>query len=123
MAKNPQMKCLLNGDNRINTPENDDIKYKEIKDRNMPLIPQRENGNINVGSPINCDIQVAGGGNGDSTNNRHITSVLGDKNLLTDRDTVPCPTCRGAGTIHAGTVYSLHALGHRVSTYRALTSV
>lgn len=101
MAKNPQMKCLLNGDNRINTPENDDIKYKEIKDRNMPLIPQRENGNINVGSPINCDIQVAGGGNGDSTNNRHITSVLGDKNLLTDRDTVPCPTCRGAGTIHA----------------------
>ena len=92
MAQNNQFQRLHNDDSITNKPETDDIEvtYKEIKDRNSPSPCrdiQKDDVNI-IGSPINCDVQV-------------IPRVL-DENVLTVRDIVPCPTCRGAGTIQAG---------------------
>lgn len=77
-----------------NTTESNEIKkYKEIK---MPSHRDgRGKGNISLGSPINCDVANVNPGA------RHINSVFDDENLA-DKDTVPCPTCRGTGTIQAG---------------------
>ena len=91
MAKNPRVQSLLDDEDRIDMPETD-IKYKEIRDRNM--LSRAKNSNLT--SPINCDIAHA---------TRHASpgSVLHQENDSDDTDdTIPCPTCRGTGTIHAG---------------------
>ena len=105
MAKNTDIKGLLDDgvdNNGIdNTPETDEIKYKEIK---MPSDSLRDgSGHINLASPINFDIPRVNPSDG---NYRHNNSVFDDENLA-DRDIVPCPTCRGTGTIHAGIFGSL----------------
>lgn len=101
MAKNIDITGSLHdgGDNTgvNNTPETDEIKYKEIK---MPSPDHSDSprGHISFGSPINCDIAKVNPSGGSY---RHNNSVFDDENLV-DSDTVPCPTCRGTGTIHAG---------------------
>ena len=90
MAKNPRVQSLFDDEDRIDIPD-PDIKYKEIKDRNMLSRAK----NCNLASPINCDL---------AHETRHASpgSVLHQQNDFDDTDnTIPCPTCRGTGTIHA----------------------
>jgi hypothetical protein len=109
MAKNPQVESLFDDEDRIDMPETD-IKYKEIKDKNMPS--HRSGGVISasLASPINCDIAHVGASPG-AVNNRRtraIGSVLEQENELDDTDnTAVCPTCRGTGTIHAGAIHNM----------------